>query len=143
MGEASLGTLRHFVFMSQVDADSYIVQGMRAKSEGPWRWAHDHPVLRFYLPEVGRVDFEMDFTLPEGNFQETGPVTLTWAINGQVLDRVRYDKPGQQHYSRAVPPELLHPNGVNLVAITPDKTSGRPESGERLGFVLTSAGFAE
>jgi len=143
MGEASLGTLRHFVFMSQVDADAYIVQGMRAKSEGPWRWARDHPVLRFYLPEVGRVNFEMDFSLPEGNFHETGPVTLTWAINGQVLDRVRYDKPGQQHYSHAVPPELLHPNGVNLVAITPDKTAGRPEGGERLGFVLTSAGFAE
>jgi hypothetical protein len=143
MGEAAAGSLRHFVFMSQPDADAYIVQGLRAKSEGTWRWAHENPALRFYLPEVGRVAFDMDFAFPEGNFQQTGPVTMTWAINGKVFDQVRYDKPGGQHYNHRVPPELLHPNAVNLVAVTPDKTVGRAESGERLGFVLTSAGFVE
>ena len=143
LGEASLGSLSHFVFMSQPDADRYIVQGMRPKSEGPWRWAHDHPVLRFYVPEVGRVNFQMDFSLPESNFHQTGPVTMTLAINGRFFDRVRFDKPGQQQYTHSVPVELIHPNDVNLVAITPDKTSGPPQSGERLGFVLTSAGFAE
>lgn len=143
MGEASLGTLSHFVFMSQPDADTYIVQGMREKSEGPWRWAHDRPVLRFYLPEVGRVNFQMDFSLPENNFHQTGPVTMTLAINGRFFDRAIFNKPGQQQYSHSVPVELLHPNAVNLVAIAPDKTAGQQEGGERLGFVLTSAGFAE
>jgi len=143
MGEAAPGTLSHFVYMSQPDADTYIVEGMRAKSEGPWRWAHDHPVLRFYLPEVGRVNFQMDFSFPDNTFQQTGPVIMTFSINGKLFDRVRYDKPGQQKYSHAVPADVLRPNAVNLVALTPDKTAGRPEGGERLGFVLTSAGFAE
>jgi hypothetical protein len=116
---------------------------MREKSEGPWRWTHDRPVLRFYLPEVGRVNFQMDFSFPDNTFHQTGPVTMTFAINGRVFDRVRYDKPGQQRYSHAVPVELLHPNAVNLVAIMPDRTAGRPEGGEKLGFVLTSAGFTE
>jgi hypothetical protein len=129
--------------MSQPDSDSYVVSGMRAKSEGPWRWANSRPVLRFYVPEVGRVRFRMDCTFPEGIFAQTGPVTLTVTLNGQVFDRVRYDHPGPEEYSHTVPPELLHPNAVNLVAVTPDKTAGRPEGGERLGFVLTSAGFVE
>jgi len=143
MGEAELGTLGHFVYMSQADADAYIVGGMRERSEGPWRWTHDRPVLRFYLPEAGRLRFQMDLSLPENTFRETGPVTLTLALNGTVFDRVRYDKPGQQRYEHAAPAELLRSNAVNLVAITPDKTAGRVHGGERLGFVLTSAGFAE
>jgi len=143
MGEAELGTLGHFVYMSQADADAYIVGGMREKSEGPWRWAHDRPVLRFYLPEAGRLRFQMDLSLPENTFHETGPVTLTLALNGTVFDRVRYDKPGPQRYDHAAPAELLRANAVNLVAITPDKTAERAQGGERLGFVLTSAGFAE
>jgi hypothetical protein len=143
MGEAELGALGHFVYMSQADADAYIVGGMREKSEGPWRWAQERPVLRFYLPEVGRLRFEMDLSFPEHEFKQTGPVTLTLTLNGTVFDRVRYDKAGQERYSHAVPAELARANAINMVAITPDKTAGRAEGGERLGFVLTSAGFAE
>jgi len=143
MGEADLGTLGPFVYMSQPDASAYIVSGMRERSEGAWRWAHERPLLRFYLPEVGRVRFRMDFTLPDNTFQETGPVTLTLALNSQVFDSVRCDKPGQQRYDHSVPPELVHANALNQVAITPDKTAGRVSPGERLGFVLASAGFAE
>lgn len=143
MGEAGLGTLGHFVYMSQAGADAYIVGGMRDKSEGPWRWTHERPVLRFYLPETARLRFRMDLTLPDNTFQETGPLTLTLALNGAEFDRVRYDKPGQQRYDHVVPAELMRENAVNEVAIVPDKTAGRAAPGERLGFVLTSAGFAE
>lgn len=143
MGEAELGSLGHFVYMSQADANAYIVGGLRDHSEGPWRWAHDRPELRFYIPEAGRLRFQIDFSFPELGFQKTGPVTLTLALNGTVFDRVRYDSPGHQRYDRVVPAELLRSNAVNIVAITPDRTVERPESGERLGFVLTSAGFAE
>ena len=142
MGEAPLGTFGSFVSMAQADADAYIVQGMRERSEGPWRWTHGRPVLRFYLPEMGRPRFQMDLTLPDNTFRETGPLTLTLAVNGTVFDRVRYDKPGPRHYSHGVPVELLRANAANLVAIAPDKTA-RLSDGEELGFVLTSAGFAE
>ena len=143
MGEAELGMLGHFVYMSQADADAYIVSGMRDKSEGPWRWTHERPVLRFYLPEVGRLHFRMDFTLPDGAFHQTGPVTLTLALNGAVFDRVRCDKAGRQRYEHGVPAELLRANAVNQVAIAPDRTAAGAAPGERLGFILTSAGFAE
>jgi hypothetical protein len=135
---ASLGS-GNFVMMSDPGADAFIVQGFRAKSEGGWRWAHDHPVLRFTLPDTGPLKFTMDFTLPEGTFRETGPVTLAIAINGRPFDRPRYDHPGDYQYTRAVPDELLHKNGANLVAIDPDKCA----TAEKLGFVLSRAGFAE
>jgi len=140
MGEALLGTLGNYVYMNQPEADTYIVGGMRAKSEGPWRWALDRPMLRFYVPEAARLKFQMDLTFPEKEFHETGPVTLTLALNGQVFDRVKVDKAGSERYSNSVPGELLRANAVNVVAITPDKIAG---GDERLGFVMFSAGFAE
>jgi hypothetical protein len=133
----------YFVAMSDPNAEAYIVQGFADASEGSWRWAHDHPVLRFYVPEVPRVNFTMDFSLPEQTFRETGPVTLTFTLNGKLFDRVRYEHAGQQHYSRAVPPEFLHKNGVNLVAIDPDHVFIAKADGAKLGFILSRAGFAE
>jgi len=138
---ASLG-FSHFVTMSDLQADAYIVQGFRAKSEGSWRWAHDHPVLRFWLPPAARVKFCMDFAFPEQTFRKTGPVTLNFTINGKPFDRVLYSQPGSQRYSRPVAPVLLHLGGVNTVAIDADKWALQ-EGGEHLAFVLTSAGFVE
>lgn len=128
--------------MSDPHADAYIVQGFRAQSEGSWRWAHEHPILRFYLPELSRAQFTMVFTFPEQTFRLTGPVTLTFSINGKFLDRARYDHPGEQQYSREVPGDYLKSNGINTVAIEPDKLA-TPNPGEKLAFVLIRAGFTE
>ena len=32
-------------------------------------------VLRFYLPDITRVNFMIDFAIPERTMRETGPVT--------------------------------------------------------------------
>ena len=125
--------------MSDPAADQFIVQGFRAKSEGSWRWALDHPVLRFTLPETGALQFTMDFTLPEATFRQTGPVSLAISVNGAPLDRPRYDRPGDYHYQHPVPENRLRPNGENLVAIVPDRCA----TPEKLGFVLGRAGFTE
>jgi hypothetical protein len=125
--------------MSDAVADAYIVQGFRAHSEGSWRWAHDHPVLRFTLPDAGALNFTMDFTLPEATFHQTGPVTLAIAINGKPFDSVRCDHAGDYRFAQRVPEALLHKPGLNLVAIDPDKTA----TAEKLGFVLLRAGFVE
>jgi len=132
----------YFVAMSDPNADAYIVGGFRSQSEGPWRWTHEHPVLQFYLPRVPRLRLLMDVTFPDQTFAQSGPVELTIRLNGKEFDRVRYTKPGSQEYTKDTPWEWLHPDGVNTVAIEPDKTAPGPD-GERLGFVLTRAGFVE
>jgi hypothetical protein len=125
--------------MSDPAADTFIVQGFRAKSEGSWRWALDRPVLQFKLPETGPLQFSMDFTLPEATFRETGPVTLAISVNATPLDNPRYDRPGDYHYQHPVPESWLRPNSENLVAIVPSKFV----TPEKLGFVLGRAGFTE
>jgi len=132
----------YFVSMSDPNAGAYIVGGFRDSSEGPWRWTHEHPVLRFYVPRAPRLRFVMDLGFPGATFAQTGPVELAIRINGKEFDLVRYDKPGAGHYSRPVPWEWLRADSVNTVALEPDKVAAGP-GGERLGFVLTRAGFVE
>ena len=140
------------------------VGGFRTQSEGSWRWTHDRPVLQFYVPmrallersappEAGtiryvplqafpRLRFLMDLTFPDQTFAQTGPVELTIRLNGKQFDRVRYAKAGSQQYAKEVPWEWLRPDAGNTVALEPDKFAAGPEK-ERLGFVLSRAGFVE
>jgi hypothetical protein len=137
------GTLGPFLSMSDPNADAYLVQGVADHGPGTWRWVFDHPVLRFALPAVTQVNFTMDFAIPERTMRETGPVTFTIRINGSVLDRPVWDKPGELHYAHTVPPQLLRPNAINLVAIDPDPVWVSQADGGRLGFILSRAGFTE
>ena len=131
-----------FVTMSDPNANSYIVGGFREQSEGSWRWAHERPALQFYLPRVPRLRFLMDLTFPDQTFAQTGPVEVTIRIDGKVFDRVHYTTPGSQRYTKETPWEWLRADAVNTVALEPDKTAAGPD-GERLGFVLSRAGFVE
>jgi hypothetical protein len=90
-----------------------------------------------------QVQFFMDFSIPERTFRETGPVTLTLSLNGEVFDHVRCAQPGQQHYSHEAPAGRLLKNAMNVVSIQPDKFWVSKEDGTKHGFVLSRAGFSE
>ena len=135
--------LGYFVDMRDPNSNAYVVQGIADHTEAPWRWAYEHPVLRFQVPDVGRLRFMLDFSLPERTFRETGPVTLTFTINGKRFDRVRFETPGQLHYSREVAPEFLNLQGENRVAIDPEPVWVSKADGGKLGFIISRAGFAE
>jgi hypothetical protein len=138
------GGLGYFLSMSNPNADAYIVQGVEAQTEnGGFRWAYAHPVLRFQVPRTDRLRFVMDFALPDITFQVTGPVILSISVNGRPFDHPRFDRAGQQHYERDVPPDLLRANAVNLVSIDPDKLYTAPRDGAKLGFPLSRVGFIE
>src|SRR5208283_2231761 len=142
LADDSSGGLGPMVAMSDPRADAYIVGGFRPASEESWRWAHERPVLRFYLPDSGPLEFAMELTLPEQTFALTGPIAIGIAVNGREVDRLRCEHAGSYSYHHPVAEELLRRNAINIVAVTPDKTARR-EGGERLGFVLSRAGFAE
>ena len=140
---APAGSPGYFFSMADADADLYFVQGVAAHGPGTWRWTYEHPVLRFLLPESKRLQFTMDFTLPESTFRDTGPVTLSISINGNPLDQVRCENAGQQTYTHTVPAELLRANAINLVAIDARPIWISHSDNERLGFILSRAGFTE
>ena len=134
----------HFVNMGDVSAGAYIVQDVSGTAEGAgYRWAYKRPELRFMLSKTANVKFTMDFTFPEVTMRQTGPVTVSYYINGQLLDKVRYDTPGEKHFEKPVPALWLRTDGPTLVAVEPDKVYVAPRDGAKLGFVLTRAGFTE
>ena len=137
------GELGYFLSMADPGADRYLVKDVASEGPGTWRWVYDHPVLRFLVPDVTPLRFAMDFAIPERTFSETGPVTLTISINGQLLDRLRCEQPGEQHYAHDVPAGMLRPNAINLVAIDPHPVWVSKADGGRLGFILSRAGFTE
>ena len=83
----------------------------------------------------------MDFSIVENTFRKTGPVTLSFFVNGKLLDKARYDKPGQFRFEKPVDPSMLQAESINLVAIEPDRLWVSKADGTTLGFILIAAGF--
>jgi hypothetical protein len=131
----------HVVNMNDPYAMAYVVQDVRDLLEaGAWRWTSRRPELRIYLDDVRGLKFTTDFTVPESGFRRTGPVTISFLINGNLLDRVKYQQPGNQHFEKPVPESWLHARWLNFVTMEPDKTWS--DAKFTYGFILTRAGFA-
>src|SRR5712692_1706940 len=131
----------HVVNMNDPYAMAYVVQDVRDLLEaGAWRWTSQRPELRIYLGDIRGLKFTTDFAVPESGFRHTGPVTISFMVNGQLLERVKYEQPGNQHFERPVPDSWLHARWLNFVTMEPDKTWS--DGKFTYGFILTRAGFA-
>src|SRR5262249_39703099 len=138
------GSIGYSIAMNDPSANQYIVRDIADHpEEGGWRWAFRRPELRFFLPSIEHLKFTMDFSFPERMFRETGPVTLAFFINGQPLDKVRYEKGGVQHYEKGVPAAMLRAGVENRVRIETDKMWTSKIDGATFGFPISRAGFSE
>lgn len=130
------------VSMSEQDADAHIVRDVSPAAEGAnWRWTFERPELRFWLEEAQRQKLVMDFVIAENTFKDTGPVTVTFFVNGRALGRQSCPKPGPYHFEKAVPAAWLRTDDFTLVAAEADRLWTSPADGARLGFILSRAGF--
>jgi hypothetical protein len=130
--------------MSDPAADAYIVKDLSDSVEaGSWRWARKRPELRFFLDSVEQMKFKADFSIAETLFRETGPVTISILVNGNLLDKAKYPEPGEKHFEKAVPAKFLRAKSVNFVAMEIDKVWVSKSDGAVLGFILTRAGFTQ
>ncbi len=131
------------VTMSDPDADVYLVSDIaRADPKVPWRWCGQKPTLRVPIGAYLNQKFVIDFTLPEVTFRDTGPVTMTFFVDDQLLDQVRYETAGAKHFEKAVPNAWLHPGADNRVSAEIDKMWVSKDDGRRYGFILTRMGLA-
>ncbi|HEX8984899.1 MAG TPA: hypothetical protein VF767_05705, partial [Bryobacteraceae bacterium] len=120
----------------------HIASGVSERIEGTgWRWTREQPRLCFLLPHARGWAFSMDFSFPVRNFEDTGPVTVTFLVNGRVLDKVRYTQPGEQHFEKAVPAAWLRAGEETVAGADIDPPWIAPSDKVRLGFVLHRAGF--
>jgi len=128
--------------MGDPEAQAYIASGISDHVEaGAWRWAFKRAELRFILDGASNVKLVVDFTLPEANFRQTGPVSLSFFVNDVLLETVRYDQPGTKHFEKPVPAGLLRADAYTRLAIEVDKPYRAPQDGKLLGFILNRAGF--
>ncbi len=131
-----------FVLMSDPRADWYLLRDIGPAEEGDgWRWAGPRPLMRFYLETARNLRFSLDFSIADVTFKETGPLTLSYRINGHPFDKIRYTQSGQHHYEKPVPESLLQSGRENLVEIEPDKVWISKDDGKKLSILLLRAGF--
>ena len=134
----------HFVTMSDPDADAYIVRDVSQSAEaGAWRWTRKRPELRFFLDTIEQLNFKADLSIAETTLRETGPVTISVSINGNLLDTIHYADSGEKHIDKPVPAKFLRPKSVNFAVLEIDKVWVSKTDGAVLGFILIRAGFAQ
>jgi hypothetical protein len=83
-----------------------------------------------------------DFTLWPQAFQQTGPVELSFSVNGKLLDKVRYTLPGYKHFEKSVPADWVTANQEATIAVTIDKLYVHTD-GTKYGFILSRIGFVQ
>ena len=138
------GAVGHFVNLGEGGADAYIVRDISDSIEaGAWRWTRKRPELRFFLESTEHVNFKADLAVAEITMKDTGPVTLSVFINGQLFNTIHRTEHGEVHIDKPVPANLLRAKTYNLVALEIDKVWVSKTDGVVLGFILTRAGFTQ
>ncbi|MCP5113501.1 MAG: hypothetical protein GY953_21920, partial [bacterium] len=107
-----------------------------------WRWTGPNPTLRYVLKEVEGLSFVAEYSVPSVTLDRTGPVTMSFSINGRFFERRRHAEAGQFTLDKPVERSWLKPEEDNIVAIEIDPVWVAP-NGTQLGFILTRAGFIE
>lgn len=142
--QGQTGQYRHFIAMNDPDAANYFVSDIGAGLENDsWRWTGPRPEMRFVLEQVKDLKFTMDFSIAGVTFEQTGPVTVSFFINGRLLDRVRYAAFGEQRFEKEVDPAWLTAGRDTIAAAQIDPPWVSPKDGTRLGVILVHAGFVK
>lgn len=129
------------VDMAEPSVERAIVKDILGREKGvPWRWTAQHPTVSIRLKSAANLKYFIDFALADAIFKETGPVSITYFVNDQVLDKVTYNTPGRKTFEKLIPAGMLRPMSENRLAAEIDKPKLN-EDGSRLGFILVQIGL--
>ena len=134
--------INRLVDMADGDADKHFVRDIQGLS-GTWRWTGKHPEVHVFLRTNKMLHCVVDFTIVEATFKDTGPVTLTFFVNGHPLGMKRYTAPGPEHFDKPVPPEWVEAGKEATIGAEIDKVWISPADHAALGFILTRMGLAQ
>ena len=59
--------------------------------------------------DVRHLNFAAEFAIPEVTYKVTGPVTVSYAVNGRTLGTIRCDHPGDFQVEKPVPKGWSNP----------------------------------
>ncbi len=131
------------VNMGDADAPLHFVRDISPDLNGSWRWSLARPAVNIRVRTTQKLKYKMDFTLPEVTFKDTGPVTIAFMVNDRVLDRIHYNRFGEQHFEKDVPPEWLIVGEMAIVGAQIDKLWTSKADGAKFGFIITRIGLTE
>lgn len=126
--------------MSDPGVESFFVSGIGAL-EGSWRWTGRTPGVRVHVSRPENLRLVAEFAISEVTFKETGPITITFLVNGKPVDRVRYDQPGQKVFEKPVPADWMPAGQESVVALELDKAWVSKKDGAELGVILSRLGL--
>jgi len=132
------------VAMGDANAEAYFVRDISPALEGGrWRWTKERPELKLYLTSTKGLKLLWEFSIVQVTFERTGPVVVSFFINGQPAGRMSCPTPGDYSFSQPVRPDLLKADAHNIISAQADKLWVSATDGAKLGFTLTRAGFTK
>lgn len=135
------GTDAMMVSMDNPDVDRLIVKDIYGGMGFSWRWSKQEPTVRVPVLSAENIKFSADFALWADAFKITGPLEISFLVNGKLLDKVRYTTPGDKHFLKLVPADWLDGNSEATVAMSVDKLFIAPQDGAKFGVILARLGL--
>ena len=129
------------VSMGSSNADPFIVKDIYGGSGIPWRWTNKEPTVRVGVLSTDPLKFSADFALWQDAFKITGPLTISFLVNGKLLDKIRYTTPGDKHFEKTVPEDWLVGSNEATVGLSIDKLYTAPTDGAKFGVILVRLGL--
>jgi hypothetical protein len=129
--------------MDSPDVAPHIVKDVYNNTGSSWRWTGAEPTLKVLVFTTDHLKLTADFSLWEEAFKQTGPLELTFLVNGKTLDDVRYTSPGAKHFEKLVPPDWLATDVESTIAVKIDKLYVAPQDGAKFGVILSRIGFVQ
>ncbi len=130
------------VSMQGPDAGLAIVKDVYPASDGvAWRWTKQQPTVRVLVLSTTGIQYAADFALWDDAFKITGPLEISFLVNGKLLDKVRYATSGDKHFEKPVPADWLVNNTEATVSLAVDKLYTAPADGAQFGVILKRLGL--
>lgn len=130
---------QRIVHMTDVDATDHFVADIMDPLAANWRWTGRRPTVHLTVPAGARLKYHVEFVIPPETFQSTGPVNVTFLIEGRALDVKHYSATGSYQFEKDVPPEWISRGGDIRVGADIDKVL--TTNGRTYGFLLIAMGL--
>ena len=129
------------VEMNDPDSAQHIVKDIYEPFGSPWRWTARQPTVKVLVYATDNVKLSTDFAIWDEGLKQTGPLELSFLVNGHLLDKVKYATPGYKHFEKAVPAEWLSTDAESTISVDVNKLYVSSRDGKEFGFILTRIGF--
>ncbi len=136
------GKIGEFVQFADKDAINYVLNDVIMLNDStPWRWSIKRPALRFLLKSTKGRKLVYDLTVPEVEFQATGPVHIQIFVNNHKVDEEAMDHPERKVVEKDIPADWLSTNRETVVIAEIDKLFYTPDYPQGRGFIINNVGF--